>query len=78
MSQPSRHRLPQGAAAAAGVLLAIPILALLWVPLYARKGPEVWGFPFFYWYQMLWVVLCSFCTGGAYQIIQRARSRGTR
>jgi hypothetical protein len=78
LSQPSRHRLSPGVAAAAGVLLAIPIIALLWVPLYARKDPELWGIPFFYWYQMLWVILCGFCTAGAYQFVQRARSRGNR
>ena len=78
MSQPSRHRLSPGVATAAGILLAIPIIALLWVPLYARKDPELWGIPFFYWYQMLWVILCGFCTAGAYQFVQRARSRGNR
>ena len=76
MSQPSRHRLSTGVAVAAGILLALPIVALLWVPIYARKDPEVWGIPFFYWYQMLWVIICGFCTGGAYQLVQRDRSRG--
>lgn len=63
---------------AAGVLLAIPIIALLWVPFYARKTPELWGIPFFYWYQMVWVIACGFCTGGAYRLVQRDRSRGNR
>ena len=78
MSQPSRHRLSPGATIGAGILLAVPIIALLWVPIYARKDPELWGFPFFYWYQMLWVILCGFCTGGAYLLVQRDRSRGNR
>ena len=41
--------------ALAGVLLAIPVLALLWVPSYAKDGPELWDFPFFFWYQFAWV-----------------------
>jgi hypothetical protein len=78
VSHPSRHRLSPGVAVAAAILLAIPIVALLWVPFYARKSPELWGFPFFYWYQMVWVVACGLFTGAAYQLIQRDRSRGTK
>jgi hypothetical protein len=39
------------------LLLAIPYVAMLWVPSYNRIEPEVAGIPFFYWYQMLWIVL---------------------
>lgn len=78
MSQPSRHRLSRGTMITAGVLLGLPIIALLWVPLYARKGPELWGFPFFYWYQMAWVIVCGFCTAAAFQVIERDRRRGNR
>ncbi len=56
-----------------GVLLLIPMLALLIVPIYARSGPELVGFPFFYWYQLVWVVLASICTQTAYVVIKRAR-----
>ena len=30
---------------------------MLWVPFYNRVEPEIAGIPFFYWYQMLWIVL---------------------
>lgn len=40
-------------------LLAIPYLALCFPQVYARSTPELLGFPFFYWYQFLWVVLTS-------------------
>ena len=43
----------------AGILLAIPIVALLWVSSYARETPRLWGFPFFFWYQFLWVFICA-------------------
>jgi hypothetical protein len=60
------------------VLLAVPTLALLLVPLYARTGPHLWGIPFFYWYQMLWVVACGLFTGTAYKVIERDRGRSGR
>jgi hypothetical protein len=30
---------------------------MMWVPSYNRIEPELAGIPFFYWYQMLWIVL---------------------
>ena len=40
-------------------LLLIPFVALLWVPFYNSIEPTIWGIPFFYWYQFLWVFLTS-------------------
>ncbi|MFT3928738.1 MAG: DUF3311 domain-containing protein [Spongiibacteraceae bacterium] len=40
-------------------LLVIPYLAILWLPSYNRIEPRVFGIPFFYWYQLLWVVLST-------------------
>ncbi len=40
-------------------LLAIPYLAILWLPSYNRIEPKAFGIPFFYWYQLLWVVLST-------------------
>ena len=60
---------------AAGVLLMVPIVALLWVDTYAKAEPVLLGFPFFIWYQFLWVFLCSFCTWMAYRQIDLARPR---
>jgi uncharacterized membrane protein len=37
------------------LLLAVSFVALLWVPFYARGEPELFGVPFFYWYQFAWV-----------------------
>jgi hypothetical protein len=65
--------LPTGVKVACAVLVLAPIVALLWVGSYAKDGPELWGFPFFYWYQFLWVFLASGCTWLAYQLIARAR-----
>lgn len=38
-------------------LLVIPFLGVLWVPFYNRIEPSLAGIPFFYWYQLAWVVL---------------------
>ena len=37
------------------LLLVPPFVGLLWVPLYADAKPELFGIPFFYWYQFAWV-----------------------
>jgi hypothetical protein len=63
--------------ALAAVLLLIPVIGLLWVGSYARVEPTVAGFPFFIWYQFLWVFLCSACTAAALRVIQIARPRRT-
>ena len=39
------------------LLLLVPFVAILWVPSYNRLDPELAGIPFFYWYQLLWIVL---------------------
>jgi hypothetical protein len=65
--------LPIGTKVVVGVLLAIPMLALALVPTYSGVTPKLWGFPFFYWYQLLWVLLASGFTYAAYLVIARAR-----
>ena len=57
------------------VLLAIPIVALLSVSTYSKVEPTLAGFPFFIWYQFLWVFLCAACTWAAYRIVLVARPR---
>jgi Protein of unknown function (DUF3311) len=39
------------------LFLLIPYIAILWVPTYNSLEPELAGIPFFYWYQLLWIVL---------------------
>jgi len=57
----------------AGVLLFLPIVALMWVGSFAKIEPKLAGFPFFIWYQFLWVFLCSACTYSAYRLVVKAR-----
>ncbi|MBS0560114.1 MAG: DUF3311 domain-containing protein [Proteobacteria bacterium] len=41
------------------ILLVLPFVAMLWVPFYNSVQPTWMEIPFFYWYQMLWIVLCA-------------------
>lgn len=45
------------------LLLLVPYVAVLWVPFYNRAEPSLFGFPFFYAYQMAWVLISSVLTG---------------
>ena len=76
MSHPSDQSLGRTTKVAVGVLLLLPVAGLIVVPLYSKADPHLWGFPFFYWYQLLWVFLASASTYGAYVLI--ARERGDR
>ncbi|GHC60987.1 DUF3311 domain-containing protein [Streptomyces cinnamoneus] len=62
----------------AGVCLALPFAAMLWVDSYSRLTPAFIGIPFFYWYQMLWVVVSTLLTVTAYVIVRRHERRRTR
>ena len=51
-------------------LLIVPFVATLWPPFYARVGPVLAGLPFFYWYQMLWVILTALLVGFVLMVTQ--------
>jgi len=46
-------------------LLLIPFL-VLWVPFYNRIEPQLFGFPFFYWFQLGWIFVSMIVTGYVY------------
>jgi Protein of unknown function (DUF3311) len=48
------------------VLLLVPFVAILWVPFYASGDPVLFGFPYFYWYQFLWVLISAGLTAVVY------------
>jgi uncharacterized RDD family membrane protein YckC len=48
------------------LLLIVPFIALLWVPFYSSIEPTLAGFPYFYWYQFLWVILGAILTAIVY------------
>ena len=53
------------------IILLIPFLGLLWVPFYNVRAPEIFGFPFFYWYQFIWVPITSFLIWIVYLDVRR-------
>lgn len=53
------------------LLLLLPFIALLWIPFYNRELPALFGFPFFYWYQLLWVPLTALLIWIVYRANER-------
>ncbi|MDA8095316.1 MAG: DUF3311 domain-containing protein [Betaproteobacteria bacterium] len=49
------------------VLLAVPCVAVMVPPVFNRFDPTLWGVPFFYWWQMLWVPLSGVFIGIAHK-----------
>jgi hypothetical protein len=57
-------------------LLIMPIVALVSVPTYSNASPHLWGFPFFYWYSLLWMFIETAMCSAAYVLVARARRNG--
>jgi uncharacterized membrane protein YhaH (DUF805 family) len=58
------------------LLFLIPFIAVLWVPFYNRMEPELGGIPFFYWYQLAWILLAAAIVLVVYAI--EAKRRATK
>jgi hypothetical protein len=54
------------------VLLIAPFVVYLSVPSYAKVKPRLAGFPFFYWWQLVWVIVTALFIGAAYLLTRRA------
>lgn len=55
----------------AAVCLLAPVVAVLWVPWYNSLDPRLFGFPFFYWFQLLWVIITAVLMAVAFQAVKR-------
>lgn len=55
----------------AAVCVIVPFIAVLWVPIFDKDKPEVAGFPFFFWWQLLWVAVTAALMGLAYFVVRR-------
>ncbi len=53
------------------LLLLVPYVGVLYVPFYNAVEPGAFGFPYFYLYQMAWVVITSVLTGIVYLATRR-------
>ncbi len=47
-------------------LLVLPFVGLLWVPFYNQREPVLAGFPYFYWYQFVWIGVSAGLTAVVY------------
>jgi membrane protein implicated in regulation of membrane protease activity len=76
----AQHRAPSkhvGTWIVITVLLAAALIGTLWVPFYNDLIPALGGFPFFYWYQLMWVPIVAILAAAAYLLSRRAeRGRG--
>ncbi len=48
------------------LLLILPFIVLMWPPFYNFREPALIGIPFFYWFQLLWVVITAIITAVVY------------
>jgi hypothetical protein len=70
-----RKPIPVARYAIAGVLLVAAIVMPLLVNTYDSETPRLWGFPFFFWYQLLWVFIAAALTYGAYLLVEGRRDK---
>ena len=50
------------------IVLAPAVVLPLLVAVYDRSDPELWGFPFYYWFQFALIPVAAACTSIAYQL----------
>jgi uncharacterized membrane protein len=65
------------------VLLAPAVIVPLYVPLYAKEDPTLFGFPFYFWFQLALIPAAVVLTVIAYYLSKRAdrddrEAHGTR
>jgi hypothetical protein len=65
-----RWRLTPTKYVVAAILLFAIIVPLL-VSTYDQVNPRLFGFPFFYWYQLAWVFLAAGCCSVSYLLLKR-------
>jgi hypothetical protein len=71
MDQPNTHRRRAHSGWSWWYLLfVIQFVASLWVSFYNRVDPTWIGIPFFYWYQMLWVIIGAVLTAIVYFVTE--------
>jgi uncharacterized protein DUF3311 len=56
------------------LLFIIQFVAVLWPPFYNKAEPAIAGMPFFYWYQLLWVIIGAILTAIVYFVTEAQAS----
>ncbi|WP_375426475.1 DUF3311 domain-containing protein [uncultured Friedmanniella sp.] len=57
--------------AVVAVILLVAIVLPLLVSTYDQVDPRLFGFPFFYWYQLLWVFIAAALCGLSFLLLKR-------
>jgi hypothetical protein len=52
----------------ARLLLILPFISMLWVSSYNTIEPMLAGIPFFYWYQLLWILIAAALIATVYAV----------
>jgi hypothetical protein len=78
MIQPALSGKSLGTQCLVAVLLVVAIIGTLWVPIYARSTPKLGPFPFFYWYQLIWVPVSSALCWICYLLLKSQPAAGRR
>jgi hypothetical protein len=58
------------------ILLLIGVAGTLVVPIYARSAPKLGAFPFFYWYQLIWVPVVAILSWICYLLLRTRPAPG--
>ena len=75
MRQPRTARTHVGTWIVITIVLVAALIGTLWVPFYNRTTPALGGFPFFYWYQLMWVPIVAILAAIAF-LLSRLAHRG--
>jgi hypothetical protein len=71
MAQPTPRRRNPAALVVVTILLVVAVAGTLVVPIYARSTPKLGDFPFFYWYQLIWVPVVAILAWISYLLMRR-------
>jgi hypothetical protein len=52
------------------LLFVVQFAVVLWPPLYNKAEPTLIGIPFFYWFQLLWVIVSAVFTAVIYWMVR--------
>jgi hypothetical protein len=70
MAQPTPRRRNPAALVVVTILLVVAVAGTLVVPIYARSTPKLGDFPFFYWYQLIWVPVVAILAWISYLLMR--------
>lgn len=59
------------------LLFVLQVVVVLWPPFYNKVEPVWIGIPFFYWFQLLWVIVGAVLTAVVYFATERQSGNPT-